>query len=414
MKNAKSGDSIINQKSQIINSKHLTVIRHYLVHGNKTEAYRQVYTNCADSAARQSAHKLFNRADVKAYIEQEEAAAKAVVEAEIAEELKAKIFDTLKRRALLADIMTGTRKANRYFKVHGALVPIVDELPPNALLKAIELDTKIEAGWYDRKPLPGESKIMKEPPPPPKPVVNAVYFGCEPFDNHDERWPVLTEDEEKALWQLSLSHELIITPPPPLTPRQESLGMIKCKNEKTGHWYLTCPARSVEKLTDKEKSAKVSLENDQPIDNERLDNIIKNSEFITGLLNYEYNLLLFRGDRSASKQDKTATAKPKEIPADVPVAPGEQIDKVVEATAEESPAEELQEDTEYLPLQDTCKQYWNDAVNRQTKRSLDAYKELEQLWKARDKPPAKRKDIESKTTWQFHPENPFLIRKKSA
>lgn len=414
----------------IRNQNHLAFIRHYLQCRNQAMAYRKVY-KCSAATARANGNKLYNRPEIKAAILQKTAAleqrARDMAESEITAALAEQYLSIHEKRMLLTAMMRGRHKVNRYFKMKDEVKILEDNLPPHTLLRAIDMDTRLENGWYDRKPLPqtpAEKLLQKEQEKKRKEEEErknaerqknlVVVFGRKSCNS---QYPDLAPEEEKALWQLSLQYESIDAKAMPLPGKFADCGCTMERNMDTGMYYMACPDEpEANAVTARENSVLVSPQSLQPLDDEELARIAKNSPLISAALRNELTIVL----RPGGNRGHAATTTPViELPPPVCTADaGTQAEEI--ATDDNHPlqaqgAAGLAPGTgDYRPAKEISEEYWQAWVNNATQKNHASYREVFALCKAGSLPPEKRKVIELTSAWEFHPQNPQLIRKKIA
>lgn len=402
----------------IKNPKHRAFIRHYLRLGNITEAYLRAYPDSSRSTAATNGSKLCGDPLIKAEIERRqtrlEEEAMEIAETEIRTDLAAHYVSIHEKRLLLTDMMRGRHKVNRYFKMKDEIKILEDNLPPQSLLRAIDMDTRLENGWYDRKPLPlMKEQKQKAEQPLPMPTDNFIFIGNTCFDN---KAPVLTDEELTALWQLSLTHDNIITPMPVLGEKYKyDVKLTKCPN--TGRWVSDCSQELIEAMkNDRGSLVNISSGNSESMDCSRIAEIIKSNNIISRACNREICVVLYGGSniKKEIRSEEPNTDTPP--PADTPPPPD---DNTQPACLQEAPLIDvtgslLNDKNEYRPVLEICREYRKVYAGQVNPATYKDYKELVAVYKGSKYPPHLRKNIELQSSWQYHPENPSLIHKKSA
>lgn len=139
---------------------HQTFIEAYLQTGDRLQAYAAAYPASEGEAQRTAANRLYRKH--KAHIERLEAIANERVDkklSKLADKRIAKEKATMnEKRVLLAQLMRGEWKQTRSLRVNNKLEQVTDDISPFALLRAIELDTKIEMGLLKPKQLAEKPK----------------------------------------------------------------------------------------------------------------------------------------------------------------------------------------------------------------------------------------------------------------
>lgn len=128
---------------------HEIFIRQMAAHGDKYRAYKEAYPDADGESLRKAAERLARRADIAQMLSviEDTAREKIIKEAaEMAEErTRAEMASIEERRALLARMMRGQHKVKRCVKLGNAVQEIEEDINPFAIIRAIELDTKLEA-----------------------------------------------------------------------------------------------------------------------------------------------------------------------------------------------------------------------------------------------------------------------------
>lgn len=299
-----------------LSSRHLAFARHYLKGCTQAEAYLKVYGG-SHANAKSRGSDLCKRNDIAAYLAQHHLADYEDTEAELEVHARQKKLDIDTRRELLAAIALGERTYNRHYNVKGELITKTDELPPNALLRAIELDAKLEAGWYDRKPMPKltpeekqQQKEMEKKKKEEEERKKAQRFKTLIYYQgtkcYNPKFQDLTPLEEKALWQLSLKHEAIDAAAIPLEDKYLDCGCVTKRNMDTGIFYIECPGGAeYENIPD--KSPKVTDEDLQPLDEQQLADIVENNPMIAAAINNEHTIVLRPGNRNKEEPGKLSS-----------------------------------------------------------------------------------------------------------
>lgn len=135
--------------------KHQLFAHHYIITGDKDQAYKIAYPNAEGEPLKNAARRLINHPDVRQYITKRlaEAEDKALQqERAIEQQREADEYASLMlKRKVLRNIISGQQKQQRHFKFKNHLETIEDNMSPFAIIRAIELDTKLAADWYSKK-----------------------------------------------------------------------------------------------------------------------------------------------------------------------------------------------------------------------------------------------------------------------
>lgn len=131
---------------------HEVFIRAMLTHGDRIKAYREAYPDISTTAVRQAANRLMNHPYVKQrlepVIEQAKAEAMQQLEQVAGQRIADDLLSTYEQRLLLAQIVRGEIALQRHIKLRNRVVTVEQDLDAFVVLKAIELDTRLEAGYY--------------------------------------------------------------------------------------------------------------------------------------------------------------------------------------------------------------------------------------------------------------------------
>jgi hypothetical protein len=130
---------------------HEVFIRGMLAHGDKIKAYCEAYPGVSPDSARKAANRLLTYTHIRQRIEPalQQARSNAMQQLELAagERLAGELVDIYEQRTLLAEIIRGEIKLQRAIKIKGRIEMVEEDLDPFVVLKAIELDCKLEAGY---------------------------------------------------------------------------------------------------------------------------------------------------------------------------------------------------------------------------------------------------------------------------
>ncbi|OSZ77989.1 hypothetical protein CAP35_06890 [Chitinophagaceae bacterium IBVUCB1] len=133
---------------------HQTFITHYLHTRDKRQAYKQTYPHVADgNSLRSAANRLYKQLQPHiAHLEQR-ATALAMDEllAATKEQIKTELCSMERRRQELAKIITGQMRVKRHIRLRDRIVEVYDDVSPAALIRAIDLDSRLAANKYKEK-----------------------------------------------------------------------------------------------------------------------------------------------------------------------------------------------------------------------------------------------------------------------
>lgn len=131
-----------------LNARHLLFINEMIRHGDKLKAYAAAYPDAKGEALRKAAERLMKNPaiaqkihEVRSQIRHE---AYVAAYAACMEEMKTELLSMQKRRAILAQLATCEMKVGRYVKYNGDYVMVYEDPRPRDIIRAIELDTKLE------------------------------------------------------------------------------------------------------------------------------------------------------------------------------------------------------------------------------------------------------------------------------
>lgn len=137
---------------------HEVFIRGMLAHGDKTKAYLEAYPNISPTAARPAANRLLSYPHIRQRIEPLLQQAKDIAIEKLQQTAGERMADELltvyEHRCLLAQIIRRELKLVRAIRLRDRVVDVEQDLDPFMILRAIELDCKLEAGY--QWPIRGE------------------------------------------------------------------------------------------------------------------------------------------------------------------------------------------------------------------------------------------------------------------
>jgi hypothetical protein len=126
---------------------YLIFIQGMILHGNKVKAYKQAYPGVNDESARTAANRLLRQPDIWQRIHDitTRAQQKAMEELELEATgmVKQQLLTQQRKREVLAAMVNGEVKCKRYIKLRDRVELVFDDLNPFAILRAIELDSKL-------------------------------------------------------------------------------------------------------------------------------------------------------------------------------------------------------------------------------------------------------------------------------
>jgi hypothetical protein len=138
----------------VLKPAHKTFIIHYLRTQNKKQAYKETYPNVADGdSLRSAANRLYRQ--LQPFIESLTAHATTLALDELMREakevVKTSICTLQKRREVLGKMITGQMQVKRHIRLRDTIVEVYDDVSPAALIRAIDLDSRLAANKYKEK-----------------------------------------------------------------------------------------------------------------------------------------------------------------------------------------------------------------------------------------------------------------------
>lgn len=347
--------------------KHALFIFEAIKTGDKEAAYQKAYPDASPDSLKSAASRLYNRPEIKQQIDEatDKATAQAMAEAEeIAKErIKAQLLDLFERRKLCADIVRGKQNVKRWYRVQDEQKHIdttVDN--PFALLRAVELDAKLEAEYYAKKELVKAKKELKYWEEPGYQHEFHPYLGTQPLLK-DER--ELTEEEVDIYIKRSLTDERIHIPAPRLRPDFQSAGCTIDRDMETGKYCYVCPEEKV--VTD--ENGNKGLIVPQPVE---------------------------RSIKESTNVNKT-TPQP--------------IDKQAQKPQPPPPPPDPTDTTGYTALGPYLQEIYVTYLRDQHSGTWTAYRNVQKMFEGRKLSPGEQAALEKETGWQYHPLNKNYIRK---
>lgn len=128
--------------------KHMQFAMNYLRTKDAELAYKLTYPRAGVQSLASAASRLLARDDISTWLEATEDAIRsraiAEVEQEEAGKLRHELLSINQKRDILAKMATGQYKRKRFIKTKYGATQVEDDLHPFAILKAIDLDTRLE------------------------------------------------------------------------------------------------------------------------------------------------------------------------------------------------------------------------------------------------------------------------------
>ena len=167
---------------------HEIFVREMIRNGNKTQAYLAAYPDATGEALRTAATRLLNKPHIQQAINsvlsplREKAAAE--LEATATHRIKEEICTLQQRREALAKIILGKMQVKKHIRLKDTIQEVYDDVSPAAIIRAIDLDSKLAANKYKEKIQPAEQPVVQRPvenPIPKTPVAEQkIYYRGEP------------------------------------------------------------------------------------------------------------------------------------------------------------------------------------------------------------------------------------------
>lgn len=166
---------------------HEIFIREMIRHGNKTQAYLAAYPDATGEALRTAATRLLNKPHIQQAINcvlqpiREKAAAE--LENAASQRIKEEICSLQQRREVLAKIILGKMQVKKHIRLKDSIHEVYDDATPAAIIRAIDLDSKLAANKYKEKIQTAEQPVIQTPvikPTTKAPVTEPeVYYRGE-------------------------------------------------------------------------------------------------------------------------------------------------------------------------------------------------------------------------------------------
>ena len=124
--------------------KHHEFLTHYLACGNQFEAYKKAYPDAAGRSLKTAANRLLRSPGIQAKLQEAQQQVMAGVVTTLQQTTTVQLATIQQKRALLARIISGDYKVRRYIRLGTELQMVEEDVSPFALLRAIDLDTRLE------------------------------------------------------------------------------------------------------------------------------------------------------------------------------------------------------------------------------------------------------------------------------
>ncbi|MCB0699711.1 MAG: hypothetical protein H6551_08485 [Chitinophagales bacterium] len=177
---------------------HQVFINHLLKTGDKYKAYKAAYPNASGEALQVSARRLMNHPDIQGRMKEAlgevEEKVKEEVIADTKEALQSELASIEQKRKLLAKMISGEYKVKRQIRVKDRIEEVEEDLNPYAMLRAIELDTKLAKDWYDKV---GDKPKEQTQPPRPAGITNMPFWEPLKWSYIKYKEDCRKEEEEK-------------------------------------------------------------------------------------------------------------------------------------------------------------------------------------------------------------------------
>lgn len=259
---------------------HETFIREYIRTGNRIEAYKIAYPDAQGQALRTAAARLHHKPHIQQRINaiMQPLREKAIADLETcaAERIKQELCTLQRRREQLAKIIMGGWQVKRHIKIKDSIIEVYDDVPVGAIIRAIDLDSKLAANKYREKTaeekkepayapyinpafvppapktdlpftpnpkgsIPGEpeyeywfqkdvEEFMRDNPHlPPDYLTNPVYMDWK--HNHEETEETVTNDEQENAVTICNQNTAVMPEPDTLTIQAPDLWLRYSKLE---------------------------------------------------------------------------------------------------------------------------------------------------------------------------------------
>ncbi|WP_276132782.1 hypothetical protein [Polluticoccus soli] len=372
------------EKITRIPAQHLIYVKEYIRTGDKERAYGKAYPNAQPQSRKPAAWRLSRRPEIQELIDEKQKASIekgfAAAEAEAAERHKKDFLSLHERRVELARIVRRQARMNKYYKFKEEVKTMevtVDN--PAAILRAIELDTKLEAEYFAKKPAVEKAKETRTDE---EKFRLLIYIDKKAFGGEEED---LTDEEYDYAIKQSLTNDGFRICPPKLRPDWEELGCVIHRDMETGKYEYHCPADKVK--TRQENGKTIYYYEQEEKDKEQVTSGNIDSRQTTGT-EHEAEKSLMRH------------AEPEKLPPQPPVR--QYIYPTDRAATKRD---------EWAPIERVLDDYWEYYLKNQNMTNMRGHEAIVRLSRSRNLPPEKRRELELETGWEFHPDRPGLVRR---
>ena len=189
--------------------KHHEFLTHYLACGNQFEAYKKAYPNAEGRSLKTSANRLLRSPGIQAKLQEAQQQVMAGVVTTLQQTTTVQLATIQQKRALLARIISGDYKVRRYIRLGTELQMVEEDVSPFALLRAIDLDTRLEQQ---------EQAILQAQQPEQQKPTKPALGTLEDILDAAKRLPLLRIDrdrllEKKRLIEETLAAQTHLSPP---------------------------------------------------------------------------------------------------------------------------------------------------------------------------------------------------------
>jgi hypothetical protein len=368
---------------------HLIWVKEFIQHGDAQKAYGKAYPKTKPQCLSAAASRLFKRPEIKQLVEEKQAEAMekgfAAAEAEAAERYKQEFLSIYERRAELACIVRRQARMNKYYKFKEEVktmdVPVDN---PNAIMRAIELDAKLEAEYFSKKAIATARQEKKEEKKEEGKIIFYVYDEKRSFDSGED----LTDEELEFLLKESLTNPDVVVSPPTLTYMHEKLGCECERDMETGRYEIVCPG---DKVVAKEVDGEIRhfgiRENPQP------------------------DLTIVNTDSPQRLEDQDIEKKPikRQTPDDKHQIPDSNHQS--RWLSGPNTIDEHHNTNEWQNVHQIIKQYVQRTRGNHSELYRQELLNMNKLYKNRNSA-VNRPKLEELTGWEFHPYDNELVRRK--
>lgn len=173
---------------------HEIFVREMIRHGNRILAYKTAYPHAKDEALRTAAARLLAKPHIQqaidAVMQPLRQQAVAELEAVAKERVKEEICSLQQRREVLAKIILGRMQVKKHIRLKDTIHEVHDDVSPAAIIRAIDLDSKLAANKYKEKihtpPAEVKTSVVTQQP---------VSDSLSKITNTAPEPPLLTDEE---------------------------------------------------------------------------------------------------------------------------------------------------------------------------------------------------------------------------